>query len=71
MVDAVDLVFGEVFVDELVQFFGRVQVVPERLFQDKPRPTFLRFVQAGPAELGDGVFESARGEGQVEDAVAG
>ena len=76
VVDAVDLRLVEVFVDELIQRFGRLQIATERLLDDEARPVLGAVAVAGGAAAKSGVAEPldrrrkyVRRKRQVEDAI--
>src|SRR5699024_5305837 len=69
MVDPVQLLLGELLSQAVVEPARTLQVVPERFFDDEPRPAaFLRPVQARGAQAVDDVPVRGRWRGRVEQA---
>ena len=70
VIDAVDLLFAEDGVDDLVELAGRREIGAERLFDDHAALAAVFIGQAGAAQLLDGGAVELRGGGEVVDARA-
>src|SRR5436309_13510416 len=71
MINAEDLVFSQYFLDLVVQFFGRLQIVAKRFFKNQaaPVPIFLNGQFRG-SKLFNNVAKESRAGGQIEEIVA-
>ena len=71
MINAEYLVFSQHFLDLMIQFFGRLQIVAKRFFKNQaaPVPVFLNGQFRG-AKLFNNVAKESRAGGQIEEIVA-
>ena len=71
VVDPVDLLLGKDREQHAIQVAAGLEVVAERLLDDRPHPAVLDLLEPlGPDRLHDGLVGVGR-RGEVEDAVAG
>src|SRR5258708_29636675 len=71
MVDAVDLLFGQDFLEIVVELNGGLQIVAEWFFNDDAGPLAVFFFRhARRAKLLDDGGEKTRGDGEVKKIVA-